>query len=93
MVKSKANKRLIRVEGQEMNYLTVNCEGFSVQALDENEEVNFNEWFNINIAILGTIYYAKELSSNGYESKEYTLRKKKLRKRPKLFYRIVLSQH
>lgn len=42
-----------------MNYLSINSEGFSVQALDENEEVNLNEWFNINIYILGTVYYAK----------------------------------
>jgi len=25
-----------------MNYLSINSEGFSVQALDENEEVNLN---------------------------------------------------
>ena len=43
---------------------------------------------------MGTIYYAKEMtSSNGYESKEYELRKKRLKKAPKIFYRIVMTKY
>jgi hypothetical protein len=32
-------------------------------------------------------------SSNGYESKEYELRKKRLKKAPKIFYRIVMTKY
>lgn len=46
------------------------------------------------LTALGTIYYAKEMTaSNGYESREYELRKKRLKKVPKLFFRIVMTKH
>ena len=32
-------------------------------------------------------------SSNGYQSKEYELRKKRLKKAPKIFYRIVMTKY
>lgn len=32
-------------------------------------------------------------SSSGYESREYELRKKRLKKAPKLFFRIVMTKY
>ena len=64
-----------------------------VQACDEQEEIAYNEWMKISLTTLGTIFYAKEMTvSSGYESREYELRKRRLKKAPKIFYRIVMAK-
>ena len=55
-----------------------------------------SEWTKIDLEDLRTIYYSKDMiqhNGSGYESKEYAFRKKRMKKVPKIFYKVIICKY
>lgn len=87
-------EQLVRVERNSHSYVQVSQEAVDLQASLE-EEISLNEWLRLDLTRLGTVYYSKDMlhHGSGYESKEYTLRRRRMKKTPKVFYRILLCKY
>lgn len=88
-------EQLVRVERNSHSYVHISQAAIDLQASFE-EEISLNEWIKLDLNHLGTIYYSKDMiqhHGSGYESKEYTLRKRRMKKTPKVFYRILLCKY
>lgn len=87
---------LIKIGKESHNYIVTNHGSVDIQACLEDEDISLSEWTRVDLEELKTIYYSKDMiqhHGSGYESKEYTFRKKRMKKVPKIFYKVIICKY